>query len=103
MAHVTTRENATLDPLGDERSQGAQTASVVTELRERLAGEEAEIAGVYLVGPDGRPQEGFLRLHEIYNLDLKADLVVLSACQTGVGREIRVERDPGCPACGDGR
>ena len=36
-------------------------------------------------------QEGFLRLHEIYNLRLQADLVVLSGCQTALGKEIRGE------------
>jgi CHAT domain-containing protein len=44
-----------------------------------------------LVGPDGQPREGFLRTHELYNLDLHADLVVLSACQTGLGKEINGE------------
>jgi CHAT domain-containing protein len=32
-----------------------------------------------------------LRLHDIYNLNLPADLVVLSACQTAVGKQIRGE------------
>jgi len=34
---------------------------------------------------------GFLRAHEIYNLNLPAELVVLSACQTGLGKEIKGE------------
>jgi len=52
-----------------------------------------ELSGVVLslVDEKGRPQNGFLRLHEIYNLRLPAELVVLSACQTGLGKEIRGE------------
>jgi len=44
-----------------------------------------------LVDRQGKPQNGFLRLYEIYNLKLGADLVVLSACQTGLGKEIQGE------------
>ncbi|MBT8096262.1 MAG: CHAT domain-containing protein [Gammaproteobacteria bacterium] len=44
-----------------------------------------------LLDEAGRPSNGFLRLHDIYNLELAADLVVLSACETGLGREIRGE------------
>ena len=39
----------------------------------------------------GQPQDGFLRLQDVYNLKLSADLVVLSACQTALGKEIRGE------------
>jgi CHAT domain-containing protein/predicted negative regulator of RcsB-dependent stress response len=52
-----------------------------------------ELSGIILslVDEQGRRQDGFLRLHEIYNLELPADLVVLSACQTGLGKEIKGE------------
>ncbi|HKU78180.1 MAG TPA: CHAT domain-containing protein, partial [Pyrinomonadaceae bacterium] len=52
-----------------------------------------ELSGIVLslVDEKGRPQNGFLRLYEIYNLKLGADLVVLSACQTAVGQETRGE------------
>ncbi len=44
-----------------------------------------------LVDSQGKSQDGFLRLHDIFNLQLNADLVVLSACQTGLGEDIRGE------------
>lgn len=44
-----------------------------------------------LVDENGNPQDGFLRAHDIYNLNLPAELVVLSACQTGLGKEIKGE------------
>lgn len=44
-----------------------------------------------LVDERGKPQNGFLRLHDVYNLELQADLVTLSACRTALGREIRGE------------
>jgi CHAT domain-containing protein/tetratricopeptide (TPR) repeat protein len=39
----------------------------------------------------GQAQDGFLRLHDIYGLDLSARMVVLSACDTALGEEIRGE------------
>jgi CHAT domain-containing protein len=52
-----------------------------------------ELSGIVLslIDKSGRPQNGFLRLNEIYNLDLQADLVVLSACQTALGKAAKGE------------
>jgi CHAT domain-containing protein/Tfp pilus assembly protein PilF len=52
-----------------------------------------ELSGIALSMLDrqGRPQNGFLRAHEIFNLRLGADLVVLSGCRTGLGKEVKGE------------
>jgi CHAT domain-containing protein/Tfp pilus assembly protein PilF len=52
-----------------------------------------ELSGLMLsrVGEDGKPKEGFLSLADVYNLQLGADLVVLSGCETALGREVRGE------------
>jgi CHAT domain-containing protein len=44
-----------------------------------------------LVDEQGKPQDGFLRTHDIYNLKLPAELVVLSACETGLGKDTQGE------------
>jgi CHAT domain-containing protein/Tfp pilus assembly protein PilF len=43
------------------------------------------------VGEQGTPVEGFLGLGDVYNLRLSADLVVLSGCETALGKEVRGE------------
>ncbi len=40
---------------------------------------------------DGQARDGFVRLQDIYGLHLPAQLVVLSGCQTALGREVRGE------------
>jgi len=54
---------------------------------------EPGLSGIILslVDRHGNTQDGFLRLHEIYGLRLAADLVVLSACQTGLGKNVKGE------------
>lgn len=55
--------------------------------------EHPELSGLVfsLFNREGRTVDGFLRLHEIYNLDLDARLVVLSACKTALGKEVHGE------------
>jgi CHAT domain-containing protein/Tfp pilus assembly protein PilF len=58
-----------------------------------LNNEHPGLSGIILSMVDewGRPQNGFLRLHDIYNLDLPVELVVLSACNSGLGKQVRGE------------
>ena len=51
------------------------------------------LSGVVLstFGPRGQVQDGMLRLHDIYGLHLPAEMVVLSACNTALGRPVRGE------------
>lgn len=55
---------------------------------------QPELSGVVLSLFDerGQPREdGFLRLHDIYGMRLPVEMVVLSACQTGLGKQVRGE------------
>jgi len=58
-----------------------------------LDSEQPELSALVLslVNDQGARQNGFLRTHEIYNLKLPAEMVTLSACETGLGKEIRGE------------
>ena len=58
-----------------------------------LDSEHPELSGLVLsmVDERGTPQDGFLELKDIYNLNLPAELVVLSACETGLGKQIQGE------------
>jgi CHAT domain-containing protein len=83
---VATRELAMKPELKDYRILHFATHSVLDD-------EHPELSGVVLSLADhnGQPQNGYLRLYDIYNLRLNADLVVLSACRTALGREIHGE------------
>lgn len=58
-----------------------------------LDSEHPEMSAIVLslMDQQGNAQNGFLRLHDIYNLDLPVELVVLSACNTALGKDIKGE------------
>ena len=58
-----------------------------------LNSQHPELSGLLLslYNESGEPEDGFLRLNEVFNLKLEADMVVLSACQTGLGKEVKGE------------
>lgn len=58
-----------------------------------LHAEHPELSGLVLstVDAEGAGRDGYLRVNEVYNLTLPVDLVVLSACQTALGDDLRGE------------
>jgi CHAT domain-containing protein/Tfp pilus assembly protein PilF len=91
---------ANLKLVGFEANRAAATGSELGKYRYvhfathgYVDSERPELSALVLslVDERGQPQDGFLRAHEIYGLSLSAELVVLSACQTGLGKEIRGE------------
>jgi CHAT domain-containing protein len=83
---AASRTVATTDQLRDYRIVHFATHGLINNQHPDLSG-----IVLSLVDEQGRPQNGFLRLYDIYNLKLDADLVVLSACQTALGKNIKGE------------
>ena len=72
--------------LADYRIIHFATHGLINSAHPRLSG-----LVLSLVDKRGEPQDGFVRLHDIYNMKLNAALVVLSACRTALGKDIRGE------------
>ena len=83
---AASRATATSPALSDYRIVHFATHGLINNQNPELSG-----VVLSLVDEAGGPQDGFLRLNDIYNLKLAADLVVLSACRTALGKEIRGE------------
>jgi CHAT domain-containing protein len=83
---AASRKLATSAELGQYRVVHFATHGIINNNHPELSG-----IVLSLVDEKGQPQNGFLRLYDLYNLKLSADLVVLSACQTALGKEIRGE------------
>ena len=80
------RATATSADLGQYRVVHFATHALISD-------EHPELSGILLsqIDRNGQRQDGFLRLNDIYNLKLPVDLVVLSACQTGLGKDVKGE------------
>jgi CHAT domain-containing protein len=83
---VASRDTATSAELGQFRYVHFSTHGLLDSLHPELSG-----LVLSLVNERGEAQDGFLRAHEIFNLKLSPEVVVLSACQTGMGKNIRGE------------
>ncbi|MCY7344797.1 MAG: CHAT domain-containing protein [Pyrinomonadaceae bacterium] len=83
---AATRENALDASLADYKIIHFATHGLVNE-------ERPELSGIVLsqVDENGQPRNGVVRLHDIYEMNLSADAVVLSACSTGIGKEVKGE------------
>ncbi|HEY6251019.1 MAG TPA: CHAT domain-containing protein, partial [Candidatus Angelobacter sp.] len=64
-----------------------------------LDSKNPEFSGLILsmLNQNGEPLEGYLRLKDIYNLKLSADLVVLSSCNSALGKDLEAEGIIGLP------
>ena len=79
--------DAILNPaLGDYRIVHIATHGLINSQHPELSG-----LVLSLVDRQGRAQDGFVQSHELYTLRLSADVVVLSACQTALGEQVRGE------------
>ena len=81
-----TRERALDRSLADYRFLHFATHSVVDEDVPSLSS-----IALSMVDRSGRPRDGFVMLPDVYDMTLNADLVVLSGCQTALGKNVRGE------------
>jgi len=79
------------DRLSQYRIVHFSAHGLVNERRPRFSGIVLSLPKVDKEGNLLSEEDGLLSAYEIINLKLNADLVVLSACQTGMGKEIKGE------------
>ena len=88
-ADVWTDLNANEDNVRSRDLGGYRVLHVATH--GLLDAERPQFTGVVLSLVGNKSNDGFLRTDEIFNLKLGSPLVMLSACETGLGKEKRGE------------
>jgi CHAT domain-containing protein len=81
-----TRERAVGAALADYRFIHFATHGVVNQTLPSLSS-----VVLSLVDRAGHPRDGFVMLPDVYDMTLNADVVVLSGCQTALGKDVRGE------------
>ena len=80
--------------LTEIQSEQFEQSSIVHLATHGIANDQnPELSGLFLslLDSQGNFQPGFLSLNQIFNLDWSTELVVLSACETGLGETIQGE------------
>jgi CHAT domain-containing protein/tetratricopeptide (TPR) repeat protein len=97
IARIVPAPDHALLALGFDASRDRAVSAELTQYRivhfathSLLDNEHPDLSGIVLslVDRRGRASDGFLRVQDIYGMRLTADLVVLSACQTAIGKSI---------------
>lgn len=81
------RENVLNSDIADYKILHFASHGLIDEKRPELSG---ILLSLYDESGD-QNDGGFIRLQDVYGLNLHSDLVVLSACDTGIGKDIRGE------------
>jgi hypothetical protein len=83
---AATRERALDASISDYKIIHFATHGLINE-------ERPELSGIVMSQFDetGQNLKGVVRLQDIYEMNLSADTVVLSACNTGIGKEVKGE------------
>jgi tetratricopeptide (TPR) repeat protein len=92
-SHVKTHLDfdASVDAATDERLRDYNIIHFATHGLLDTQRPESSSLVFSLFDKNGKRRDGFMRLRDVYDLELSSDLVVLSACQTALGKDVRGE------------